>query len=301
MVDKRVQLHDDLSVSRLIPGMMRLNEWNYSPQELLGWIEECLAMGITTFDHADIYGSYTNEARFGEALALKPELRSQMELVSKCGIMLLSENRPQTHVKHYNTTREHILQSAERSLQNLQTDYLDMLLIHRPDPLMNADEVAAAFEQLLSDGKVRHVGVSNFTPSQFELLQSRIDVPLLTNQVECSVTHMQPLHDGTFDLLQQKRIAPMVWSPLGGGAIFNPQTDQARRLSDTMHTVAEAHEARLDQIALAWLLKHPVTMIPVLGTGKIDRIRAATGALEITLSQQEWFRIWEASAGHEVP
>jgi predicted oxidoreductase len=301
MTDKHVQIRDELSLSRIIPGLMRLNEWDLSAQGLLEWIETCLEMGLTTFDHADIYGSYTIEEQFGAALALRPELRSEMEIVTKCGIMLLSENRPHTCVHHYNTTYDHIIASAERSLQNFQTDYLDVLLIHRPDPLMNADDVAAALGDLVKSGKVRYPGVSNFTPSQFELLQSRLDMPLVTNQVECSVTHMEPMHDGTFDQLQQKRIAPMVWSPMAGGSIFNPQTDQERRLSETMQAIATAHDARLDQIALAWLLKHPVTMLPVLGTGKLERIRAAVDALEIDLTQQQWFEIWEASAGHEVP
>jgi len=291
-----------LTVSRTIAGLMRLREWNLSDQELLAWIESCIEMGVTTFDHADIYGSYTCEAEFGRALALKPSLRDQIQLVTKCIIQLKSDNRPDTYVHHYNTSAEHIRWSIEQSLRNLQTDTLDLLLIHRPDPLMNADEVAGALDEALKSGKVRHVGVSNFTPSQFDLLQSRLDSPLITNQVELSVMQMTALTDGTLDQCQQLRMRPMIWSPLGGGAIFRGDTEQARRLQTTMNRIASEHGgAGLDQIALAWLYKHPVGATVVLGTGKLDRIQAAVAAEAIDLDRQQWFSIWEASAGHDVP
>lgn len=293
---------DGPEVSRIIVGLMRLHEWELTPDELRDWIEACLEMGVTTFDHADIYGSYTNEARFGEALALDESLRERMVLISKCNIMLESDNRPGTYVHHYNTSYNHIIKSAEQSLWNLHTDYLDLLLIHRPDPLMNADEVARALTDLRETDKVRYVGVSNFTPHQFALLQSRLDFPLVTNQVECSVLHLDALHDGTFDQCQQTRIAPMVWSPLAGGAIFNPQTEQEHRVQRALASVGEQlGGATLDQVALAWLMRHPVKMLPVLGTGKIERVRAAVDAEQYKLDRQQWFSIWEASAGHEVP
>lgn len=290
------------AVSRIVPGLMRLQSMKLDAAGLRDWIKAVLDMGIHTFDHADIYGNYENEGYFGEALALEPALRQQMTLVSKCGIQLLSSQRPETRIKHYNTTGQYITAQAERSLRLLHTDYLDILLIHRPDPLMDADDVAAALNRLVRAGKVRHVGVSNFSPTQFALLQSRLDIHLVTNQVEFSVMHLDPLYDGTFDQAQRLRRAPMVWSPLGGGAIFRPNDERSQRLHDVLGRVAAAYnDAGRDQIALAWLMQHPVGAIPVIGTGKLARIRAALDACDITLERQTWYEILEASQGHEVP
>ncbi len=293
---------DGPTLSRIVPGMMRLNDWQLTADALHDWIKACLDLSVTTFDHADIYGGYTCEARFGDALALEAGLRHQMQIVTKCGIALMSENRPQNTIKHYDTTKDYIIQSAETSLSNLHTDYLDVLLLHRPDPLMDADDVADAFHTLIRDGKVRHVGVSNFTPAQFALLESRLNVPLVTNQVEFSLLHMEPAHDGTFDDLQMRRTRPMIWSPLGGGGIFNPHDERTTRLNAELQAVAaELGGAGLDQVALVWVLAHPVGVVPVLGTGKLERIRASVEALELDLSRQQWFRLWQAAAGTEVP
>lgn len=298
----RIQLTDGgPSFSRIVAGIMRLREWGMDTAALLDFIYQCLDLGITTFDHADIYGSYEVEELFGQALAAEPSLRERIELVTKCGIQLVSPNRPQTHIHHYDTGREHIIASAERSLRNLRTDTLDLLLIHRPDPLMDADEVAAALTALLAAGKVRHVGVSNFTSRQFELLQSRLDAPLVTNQIELSVLYLAPLHDGTLDLLQQRRVPPMAWSPVAGGRLFSPSDDRARRVRATLETIGGDIGASVDQVALAWLLRHPARVLPVLGTGKIERLREAAAAEHITLDRQQWFAVWQASAGHEVP
>ncbi len=212
------------AMSRIVAGAWRMGDWNWTPQERLRWIEQCLEMGVTTFDHADIYGGYTVEQLFGEALALAPSLREKMQLVSKCGICLTVPSRPQHRVKHYNTSASHIISSAENSLRVLGTDRLELLLIHRPDALMDADAVAEAFTHLQLMGKVQHFGVSNFSPAQFELLQSRF--PLVTNQVELHPLHLAPLHDGTLDQCQQRRIQPMIWSPLAGGRLFTA-TDPA--------------------------------------------------------------------------
>lgn len=288
--------------SRIALGMWRLNDWNMNTTDLVRFIEMALELGFTTFDHADIYGLYTVEEMFGKALKAKPGLRNKMEIVTKCGIKLVSENRPENTFHAYDTSRNHILKSVETSLRNLNTDYLDVLLIHRPDPLMDADEVAAAFNHLRKSGKVRHFGVSNFLPFQFELLQSRLDFPLVTNQVEASVLHMEPFHDGTLDQCQQLRISPMAWSPLGGGKLFTENENQENRLRDELYKIGEELDgAAIDQVALAWLLKHPSGIIPVLGTGNTDRIRGAAGALDLQLSRDQWFRIWTASAGEEVP
>ena len=288
--------------SRIALGMWRLNDWNMNTGDLIRFIEQVLELGFTTFDHADIYGMYTVEEMFGKALKEKPELRSKMEIVTKCGIKLVSENRPENTFHAYDTSRDHILKSVETSLKNLSTDYIDVLLIHRPDPLMDVDEVAEAFLHLRKSGKVRHFGVSNFTPFQFDLLQSRLDFPLVTNQVEISVMKMDAMHDGTLDQCQQHRICPMAWSPLGGGNLFKGNGEQEQRLRTELQKIGEeTGGSAIDQVALAWLLKHPSKIIPVLGTGNLDRIRGAAGALELKLSRDQWFRIWTASAGQEVP
>ena len=298
----RIQLTEGGPIfSRIVAGIMRLREWDMDTSALVNFIYQCLDLGITTFDHADIYGSYRVEELFGKALAAEPSLRDRIELVTKCGIQLLSPNRPDTRVKHYDTSREHIIASAERSLRNFRTDVVDLLLIHRPDPLMDADEVAAALGELRAAGKIRHAGVSNFTPRQFELLQSRLDFPLVTNQIELSVLHLDPLHDGTLDQLQQWRVPPMAWSPVAGGRLFDPANERARRVRGALAAVGQELGASVDQVALAWLLRHPARVLPVMGTGKIERLREAAAAENVMLDRQQWFAIWEASAGHEVP
>lgn len=284
--------------SRLVAGMMNLAQWGLSNEELIAWLERALELGFTTFDHADIYGGYTCEQIFGQALQQQPSLRERMQLVTKCDIMLMSPNRPANTIKHYNTSRDHIIASAENSLRMLQTDYIDVLLIHRPDPLMDADEVAEAFNTLKDAGKVLHFGVSNFSASQFALLNSRLDFPLVTNQVELSPLNMGVMEDGTLDQCQLLRISPMIWSPFAGGRIF--RADDVPRLHQTLSQIGQAHAAGVDQIALAWLLRHPGKLLPILGTGKRERLEAAVAAENIELSRHEWFSIWEAAKGHEV-
>lgn len=272
------------------------------PARLADKIEAILDMGLTTIDHADIYGSYTCEALFGAALALRPSLRTRMELVSKGGIALPTANRPDHKVHHYNTSADHLIASCEQSLSNLKTDVLDLYLIHRPDPMMDADETALAFTRLKESGKIRHAGVSNFTPFQFDLLQSRLDFPLVTNQVEHSVLHLDPLHDGTFDQCQQHRVAPMVWSPLGGAGLFTGTSEQHLRVRETLEQIASETGAETpSDVALAFILKHPSKPVPVLGSGKLDRLTAAVRADRLDLTRQQWFRIWVASTGHNVP
>ncbi|MFO7664351.1 MAG: aldo/keto reductase [Chloroflexota bacterium] len=299
---KRIRLTEDgATLSQIVAGVMRLGEWGLEGEGLRNFISQCLDMGVTTFDHADIYGSYSCEGVFGEALAAEPGLRSRMELVTKCGIQLQSPNRPDTRIHHYNTSREHIIASAENSLRQLRTDYLDVLLIHRPDPLMDADEVAEALTHLHAMGKIRHAGVSNFMPWQFHLLQSRLDLPLVTNQIELSVLYLDPLHDGTLDQMQRLCVPAMAWSPIGGGQLFGDE-ERARRIRGTLEQIGrELGGASIDQVALSWLMRHPVPVLPVLGTGKLERIEAAVAATKLTLDRQQWFAVWESSTGHEVP
>lgn len=303
MAVSRIQLTEDgPEFSRIVAGLWRVGEWGMDTRGLLDFIHGCLDLGITTFDNADIYGGYTCEGLFGAALAAEPGLRGRLELVTKCGIQLVTDNRPANRIHHYDTGRAHILVAAENSLRELRTDTLDLLLIHRPDPLMDADEVAEAFVALRVAGKVRHFGVSNFTPWQFHLLQSRLDFPLATNQIELSVLYLDPLHDGTLDQAQRLRVPPMAWSPLAGGRLFDPSDDRAVRVRAVLEAIGrELGGAGVDQVALAWLLRHPARVLPVLGSGKIERVAAAAQAERWTLDRQQWFAIWEASAGREVP
>ena len=303
MTVSRIRLTDSgPEFSRLVAGVWRLGEWGMDTRGLLNFIHGCLDLGIPTFDNADIYGGYTCEGLFGAALAAEPGLRDRLELVTKCGIQLVTGNRPGNRVHHYDTSRDHIIAAVENSLSQLQTDSLDLLLIHRPDPLLDADEVAEAFGALWAAGKVRHFGASNFLPWQFDLLQSRLDFPLVTNQIELSALHLAPLHDGTLDQAQRLRVPPMAWSPLAGGRLFDAQDERARRVRTALEGVGrELGGAAVDQVALAWLLRHPAQVLPVLGSGRVERIHAAAMAEGLRLDRQQWFAIWEASAGREVP
>ncbi|NJQ21325.1 aldo/keto reductase family oxidoreductase [Pantoea sp. LS15] len=284
--------------SRFVMGYWRLMDWNMSPLQLASFIEEHLDLGITTVDHADIYGGYQCEAAFGEALKLVPALRDRMEIVTKCGIATTA--KPEHALGHYITDSAHIIKSAEQSLVNLATDHIDLLLIHRPDPLMDADEVAEAFLNLHQSGKVRHFGVSNFTPAQFALLQSRLPFTLATNQVEISPVHQPLLLDGTLDQLQQLRIRPMAWSCLGGGRLFND--DEFQPLRNELETIAcELNAESIEQVVYAWILRLPSKPLPIIGSGKIERVRSAIAAEELQMTRQQWFRIRKAALGYDVP
>lgn len=284
--------------SRFVMGYWRLMDWNMSTRQLVSFIEEHLDLGVTTVDHADIYGGYQCEAAFGEAMKLSPALRNRMEIVTKCGIATTA--RKENVIGHYITDRQHIIDSAEQSLRHLATDRLDLLLIHRPDPLMNADDVAEAFLHLHQSGKVRHFGVSNFTPAQFSLLQSRLPFTLATNQVEISPVHQPLLLDGTLDQLQQLRIHPMAWSCLGGGRLFNDLSFQPLR--DELAQVAQELNAQsIDQVVYAWIRRLPSQPLPIIGSGRIERVRAALAAENLELTRQQWFRIRKAALGYDVP
>ncbi|MGF3102037.1 aldo/keto reductase [Rossellomorea sp. DUT-2] len=299
---QRIQMTEDLSFSRIIHGLWRLADWNQSKEDTLSLIQHNIENGITTFDHADIYGSYTCEALFGEALNLQPSLRAKMEIVTKCGIVLPSDNRPEHKTHHYNTSQKHILASVENSLRNLKTDYIDLLLIHRPDPFMNGEEVAEAFTKLKEEGKVRHFGVSNFKDHQWNMLQSYLPFPLITNQIELSAYNLENFEDGTLNLCQEKRVAPMAWSPLAGGAIFRGEDEKAVRLQHTLKKVQEQTGAKgIDEVLYAWLLNHPANIMPIVGSGKMERIQHAIDSMSITLNHDQWFEILQTSMGHDVP
>jgi predicted oxidoreductase len=288
-----------LTLSPIVAGVWRMASWEWSPAERLRWIEGCLELGVTSFDHADIYGGYRVEALFGEALALAPHLRQRLQLVTKCGIQLLSPSRPDTAIKHYDTSARHIVASAEASLRHLRTDVLDVLLLHRPDPLLDADEVAGAFDALRQSGKVKAFGVSNFTPSQFALLHSR--TPLVTNQIEWHPLRTAPLFDGTLDQCQQLRVRPMIWSPLAGSALFTSIADDAARVRTALQQIGEALGVSATTVAFAWLLRHPARVIPVAGSRQLERLRDAMAATRVSLDAQQWTTIHVATTGSNVP
>jgi predicted oxidoreductase len=288
-------------LSRFVQGYWRLANWNLSAQDRRRFLERHVELGVTSVDHSPIYGDYTCEALFGEALALDPSIRQRLQIVGKCGINLLSGRFPDRRVKHYDTGAVSIITSVEESLRALKTDRLDLLLIHRPDPLMDADEVARAFSALHESGKVLHFGVSNFTPRQFDLLQSRLDVPLSTNQVEINPFSPLEFENGTLEQLQELRVRPMAWSPLAGGRVFSEHDEAAATLRGALQAIGEElGGAPLDQVAFAWLLRLPSEPLPVLGTGSIERVESALGALNLSLSREQWFRIYEAGRGRQV-
>ena len=296
-------LFEKISFSPIIIGTMRFGEWgaNLETQALEKLIDRCIDLGLKDFDHADIYGHYTEESNFGRVLRRRPDLRSKIQLTTKCGIKLITPNRPTHKVKSYDSTKEHLLFSVDNSLKALSVDSIDLLLIHRPDYLMNVDEVAEAFGQMHSSGKVKAFGVSNFTTSQFDLLNAV--VPLMTNQVEISLLHLDAFKDGTLDQCQKLKIRPTAWSPFGGGEIFSQQTSSTRvlRIREAAEEFCRRYDASIDQILLAWLLKHPSGIVPIIGSSKIDRIKNAIGALHINLNHEEWYELLQASTGEEVP
>lgn len=278
--------------SRVIAGAWR---WHtVSSQVVERLIDTALDSGITTFDHADIYGDHGNEEIFGNILKKTPSLRSGMELVSKCGIKFPSSKRPATWIKHYDTSKEHILWSTENSLSMLGTNHLDLLLIHRPDPLLNPTEVAEAFTKLKKDGKVLHFGVSNFTPSQFRVLQRYLDFPLVTNQIEISLSRIDPFFNGDLDTLMEFKASPMAWSPLAGGKTLSVEERE-------IFNKASKYNASYSQLALAWLMKHPSNIFPIIGTTQPERIAEASRSNEITIDLQDWFEMLKWVMGKEMP
>ncbi len=276
--------------SRIIAGAWR---WHtVSPETVERLIHTSLDEGITTFDHADIYGDHSNEEIFGKVLRKSASLREKMQLVSKCGIKFKSAKRTATWIKHYDTSKEHISWSVENSLKMLGTDRLDVLLIHRPDPLLNPMEMAETFTQLKQQGKVLHFGVSNFTPGQFSMLQHYLDFPLVTNQIEISLSRVTPFFNGDLDVLLEHEATAMAWSPLGGGNLMIGDREWFEK--------ASKYNATYAQLSLAWLLKHPA-IFPVIGTTKPDRITEAAKSVAIDLDRQDWFEMLQWVRGEEVP
>jgi predicted oxidoreductase len=296
-----VALSPQVSLSRMAYGVWRLSEAaDHSPQAVAARIQACLDQGITTFDHADIYGDYRCETLFGDALRAHPALKAKLQIVTKTDIMLLSQQWPQTRVKHYDTSPQHVKASVDRSLQRIGVDVIDVLLIHRPDPLMDAQALGACLDELIDAGKIRAAGVSNFMPWDMDLLQSRMKHRLVTNQIELSLMHTEALTNGQMAQAQQHRQPVMAWSPLGGGRLWG-QEPAAQRLAPKLQALAQAHDVDATAIAIAWLLHHPAQVLPVMGTNDMARIQASHKAFDVKLDRQTWFELYELAQGVEVP
>ncbi|TJZ93374.1 oxidoreductase [Paracoccus gahaiensis] len=294
----RVTLTEDLSLSRLVYGMWRIgDDPDTSPAHVQAKVEACLAQDITTMDQADIYGGYTAEGILGDALRAAPGLRDRIEIVTKCDIVAPMGKYSDAACKHYDTSGDHIRTSVENSLRDMGTDRIDLLLIHRPDPLMDPDDTGAALDGLIASGKVRAVGVSNFRPWDVDLLQGSMQAPLVTNQIEISLAATAPFTNGDLAFHQRRRDVVMGWSPLGGGRLM---TDQGP-LGQALDAMAQVFGVDRSAVAVAFLLRHPARILPVLGTNSLARIARIADAGRVDLSRVQWFQLYQAALGQEVP
>jgi len=289
-----------MRLSPIVAGTWRAPEWGLDARGLLRWMEEALALGITGFDHADIYGGYTVEPMFGEAFALAPGLRQRMQIIGKCGIKLVSPQRPGHRLKSYDSSRAHVLASVDATLAALRTDRLDVLLLHRPDLLLQPDELADTFRTLQAAGKVLAFGVSNHSSTQLAALQRRH--PLVTHQLEFSPLQMKALADGTLEQCVDIGMRPMIWSPLGGGRLLGGQDEQALRVRGALESLRGKYGgASIATLAYAWAMRHPSRPFPVTGTRRVEGLREAVAATSIRFDAEDWYAVWQASIGHEVP
>lgn len=297
---KTVKIDGTFEISQVVAGCMRAADAQMEGEKFLRFVEECMDMGVTTFDHAPVYGGYTCEKLFGDAILRKrPELRKDMQIVTKTGIVLPGKNGNKTI--YYESSREEIFREMEASLENLGTDYIDILLVHRPDVLADPAETAEALDTLVKEGKVRYIGVSNFLPSQVEMLQSYMKNKIVINQMELSVKTTENYFNGVTDDAFTRRMPLMAWSPLGGGSVFNGEDEQSMRLRATLGEIAKAHDTTIDTVMYAWLFVHPVCIAAITGTMNTKRVKKAVEALDMKLSYDEWYQILEASRGFPVP
>lgn len=295
----RFQIADDVAISRIAYGMWRIAaDADTSPAHVQAKIETCLAQGITTMDQADIYGEYGAEAVLGCALAAASGLRDRIEIVTKCGIVAPVGRHAGARVKYYDTSAAHITASVEASLRAMRTDRIDLLLIHRPNPMMNPAETGRALDQLLDSGKILAAGVSNFRPLDVELLADNMHHPLVANQIEISLAALEPFTNGDLAFIQRAGLLPMAWSPLAGGALL---AGGRPGLIEALRTMAEAKGTDMAALAVAWLLAHPAGIVPVMGTNTLERIAALDDALRVELDLEDWFILYTAALGHDVP
>ena len=295
----RVSLTNDVSLSRIVYGMWRLSDdQDTSTAHVQAKIEACLEQGITSMDQADVYGGYEAEEVLGNALKVAPALKDKIEIVTKCDIVAPAGRYSDAPCKYYDTSRAHILASVDHSLRLMDVDKIDLLLVHRPDPLMDHRETGAALDEVVASGKVRSVGVSNFKPWDWSLLQSAMETQLCTNQIEISLVAHEAFTNGDIATLQEKGIAPMAWSPLGGGSLMSQSTNQLR---DKMQEIAAETETDAASVAIAWLLRHPANILPVMGTNTLSRISKFSDALAVDMSRTRWYELYTLALGHEVP
>lgn len=299
---EKVKLVEGLEFSRIIHGQMRILDWNMSSAELLKFTEQIMELGIDTFDNANIYGNYSCEDTVGKALLLKPSLRKAMKIVTKCGIKIMSNKFPKQKIQYYDYTHDYIIGEAEKSLRNLRTDYIDVLLLHRPSDVLNPEEVAKAFDKLKKEGKVRHFGVSNFLSHDYSMLQSYTDEKLVTNQVEISPYSITHFENGNMNFFLEKRIKPMAYCPMANGKLVIPTDEKSERVVKVLKDIAEELNVDgIDKVIYSWLFMHPSTIMPITGSGKIDRIKRSVEALSLKMSVEQWSRIFTASRGIALP
>jgi predicted oxidoreductase len=299
---EKIKLVEGLEFSRIIHGQMRILDWNMSTQELLKFTEQIMELGIDTFDNADIYGNYTCEDLVGKALALKPGLREKMTIVTKCGINILSNKFPQKKIQYYDYRSEYIIQEAENSLKNLRTDYIDVLLLHRPSDILNPEEVANAFGKLRKEGKVRYFGVSNFLSHDVSMLQSYLDEKLVTNQIEISPYRIIHFENGNMNYCLEKRIKPMAYCPMADGRLVVPTDEKSERIVKVLNEIAEELNVDgIDKVIYSWLFMHPSQIMPINGSGKINHIKRTVEAMNVKMSIEQWSRIYVASRGIPLP
>ena len=296
---EKLQLNHEVSLSRIVQGLWRLTSWNMSSQEIVDFVYQCIDLGVTSFDTAEIYGNYEAERVFGEALKLDPSLRSKIEIITKTGINMKSVKRDY-RIGHYDTTYNKIIASCKKSIELMNCEYLDVYLIHREDPLIDHKEVARALNDLKSMGLIKSYGVSNFDPFKFEALQHFTNNQLVTNQIEISPLCFEHFNSGMMDVLQKHEVHPMIWSPLAGGEIFTSDDEKAVKVRNILKVIADRHQEEMDTIVYAWLLKHPTKGLLISGSGKIERLKNAVRALDVELSLEEWYEIYTASQEQEL-
>ena len=294
---ERISLNNEVSLSRIVYGMWRLgDDENTNPEHVRAKIDASLDQGITSFDQADIYGGYEAEEILGNALS-GSALRNKMEIVTKCDIIAPVGRYADARVKYYDTSRAHIMASVDHSLRLMGIDHIDVLLIHRPDPLMDHHETGAALDEVIASGKVRSVGVSNFRPYDWELLQSAMKNQLVTNQIELSVLAHDSFVNGDVAFHQRIGTPLMAWSPLAGGALFSGDHPD---VMSALSKVASENNVDETAVAIAWLLAHPSRILPVLGTNSLERIKSMSAALDVKMDRQTWYEIYTAALGREV-
>lgn len=298
----KVNLHDKFSISKLVIGCMRMNEWKLNVEQRVEFIEWCIEQGITTFDHADIYGgSHNNEALFGEALQAKPELREKIEIITKCTICVPGGENPNVRTRYFNTDKEYILRQVNKSLEKLKCEYIDLLFIHMSDLLVNPTELNETLKQLANEGKVRHFGLSNHNPLEFDTLQKYSDVKFVTHQFMLNPLGIENYKNGTMTHCLKEGIHPMFWSPLAGGRIFNPTNNFEENMKNTLECIRqELNLEHLDEVIYKWLFKHSSDPIIVLGTGNRERIKRAIRSINgVQMTREQWYKIL-TEAGYKL-